>query len=155
MHAHIFERVWLIIGALMLLLFLVLVSLSGFVYGKHLPGEVEQIDPKLVRQDSRFAAPKVEQVAPGRFQVNVLTQIFSFSPPVIEVPRGAEVTFVVTSADVIHGFEIAGTNVNQMVIPGYINNIKARFDKPGEYLIICNEYCGTGHQAMQGKLIVR
>ena len=28
------------------------------------------------------------------------------------------------------------------------------FDEPGEYLIVCNEYCGLGHHFMQGKLIV-
>jgi cytochrome c oxidase subunit 2 len=28
------------------------------------------------------------------------------------------------------------------------------FDKPGEYLFICHEYCGLAHQTMAGKVIV-
>jgi len=29
------------------------------------------------------------------------------------------------------------------------------FNEPGEYLIGCNEYCGTMHHNMVGKLIVK
>ena len=28
------------------------------------------------------------------------------------------------------------------------------FETPGEYLVVCNEYCGLGHHLMQGKVIV-
>ena len=29
------------------------------------------------------------------------------------------------------------------------------FDRPGEYPIACNEYCGVAHHMMVGKLIVK
>ena len=54
----------------------------------------------------------------------------------------------------VHGFEIVGTNANTMVIPGYVAQFTTRFTTPGEYLIVCHEYCGLGHHAMMGKLIV-
>ena len=54
----------------------------------------------------------------------------------------------------IHGFEIAQTNVNMMVEPGLISKYTANFNKEGEFLIICNEYCGVGHADMTSKLII-
>ena len=63
-------------------------------------------------------------------------------------------TFYVTSKDVQHGFQIEGTNVNMQIVPGQVSMLSHRFDKPGEYLWVCHEYCGTGHAAMYGKVIV-
>jgi cytochrome c oxidase subunit 2 len=28
------------------------------------------------------------------------------------------------------------------------------FRRPGEYLIVCNEYCGLAHHLMQAKVVV-
>ena len=35
-------------------------------------------------------------------------QTFGFTPSNIEVPVGANVTFTMTSKDVVHGFQVAG-----------------------------------------------
>ena len=77
----------------------------------------------------------------------MVAYIFGYSPS-MKVPVGSTVNFKVTSKDVVHGFAIPGTNVNMMVVPGHINEISHTFDKPGKYLILCNEYCGTGHEIM-------
>jgi cytochrome c oxidase subunit II len=65
------------------------------------------------------------------------------------------VKFYVTSSDVVHGFEIAQTDVNIMAIPGWVNSASHRFTKPGTYLLVCNEYCGIGHQNMYGTIEVK
>jgi cytochrome c oxidase subunit 2 len=41
-----------------------------------------------------------------------------------------------------------------MLIPGFIATFTATFDKSGERLMPCHEYCGTGHQAMWGRVQV-
>ena len=87
--------------------------------------------------------------------VSVIASLYSFGPDPIEVPANQPVTFRITSSDVIHGFEVVGTNANAMAIPGYVSQFTFTFARPGEYLIACNEYCGTMHHAMTGKLIVR
>jgi cytochrome c oxidase subunit 2 len=79
--------------------------------------------------------------------------MFQFRPSVIRVPTGP-VRFRMTSPDVIHGFQIVGTNANVTVTPGYVSEFSINFDAPGEYLIVCNEFCGLSHHLMQGKLIV-
>jgi cytochrome c oxidase subunit 2 len=65
------------------------------------------------------------------------------------------VTFRVTSADVMHGFQVVGTNANVMAVPGYVTRFTVTFPRPGEYLIACHEYCGVLHHNMVGKLIVK
>jgi len=64
------------------------------------------------------------------------------------------VTFYVTSRDVIHGFEVVGTNANTMVVPGEVSDITVETDEPQEYGLLCNEYCGAGHHVMEGKVHV-
>lgn len=47
--------------------------------------------------------------------------MFAFLPLEIRVPRGRDVTFRMTSPDVIHGFQIVQTNGNTMVVPGRVS----------------------------------
>jgi cytochrome c oxidase subunit 2 len=42
-----------------------------------------------------------------------------------------------------------------MAIPGAVNKMEVVFNKPGTYRFICNEYCGMGHPAMYGEIIVK
>jgi cytochrome c oxidase subunit 2 len=91
----------------------------------------------------------------GSVSASIVAQMFSFSPDPIEVPVNRPVKFRITSADVIHGFEVVGTNAQAMAIPGYVSQFTVTFTKPGTYAIGCNEYCGLMHHTMVGKLIVK
>jgi cytochrome c oxidase subunit 2 len=55
---------------------------------------------------------------------------------------------------VIHGLLVGGTRINVMLIPGQITRYSYTFDRPGEYLLMCHEYCGLGHHTMGGKVVV-
>ena len=119
------------------------------------PSHIETVDPTTLATNPEFGTPGVKLQPDGSVVVSVVAQMFSFSPDPIEVPANRPVTFRLTSPDVIHGFEVVGTNANAMVIPGYVSQFTVTFKNPGEYLIGCNEYCGTMHHNMVGKLIVR
>jgi cytochrome c oxidase subunit 2 len=85
----------------------------------------------------------------------VTGQTWSFTPDDIELPVGAEATFHATSSDVLHGFMIIGTNVNMMLVPGEVTSETYKFSTPGEYLLLCHEYCGRLHHTMSGKVVVK
>jgi cytochrome c oxidase subunit II len=68
------------------------------------------------------------------------------------VPTDTSVTFRATSADVVHGFLIDGTNINLMLVPGYVSSLGARFERPGERLMPCHEFCSVGHEGMWGRI---
>jgi cytochrome c oxidase subunit 2 len=78
----------------------------------------------------------------------LIAQQYAFNPQCIVVPAGTKVTFRGTSVDVVHGFLVTGTNVNAMLVPGYITTFTAEFSQVGEHLMPCHEFCGTGHAAM-------
>ncbi len=63
-------------------------------------------------------------------------------------------TFRATSGDVVHGFLIEGSNVNTMLVPGYISTISTRFDAEAEHAMPCHEFCGMGHEGMWGRVKV-
>lgn len=148
MHIHKYEKIWLWSGAICLSLFLLIVGVSAFAMGNQPPSHMETIDPEKVVITPPFDKPGFTKVGEKEYEAVMLAQAFTYTPSKMSVPKGSTVHFKVTSTDVVHGFEIPATNVNMMITPGYVSEISYTFDKPGKYLILCNEYCGAGHQVM-------
>ena len=149
------EEVWLIISVGVLILSMVFTGYQTFALGMGPPSNKETLDPQKVDEHPVFSEPGVYQTGDNEYEVVMTLEVFSFNPGDIEIPAGAEVTFIMTSKDVVHGMQIAGTNVNAMVMPGHIQTITETFHEPGEYLILCNEYCGAGHQMMSTTITVK
>ncbi len=154
MHIDLYERFWMWGSAVIIAVFLVSMGATTFGAGLTPPSHVETIDPTSVPRDPRFAQPGVTINPDGSATVVVISLMFAFVPNEVRVPRGVPVTFRVTSPDVIHGFQIVRTNGNTIVAPGYVSQFTTRFEEAGEYLIVCNEFCGLGHHAMFAKLLV-
>lgn len=110
--------------------------------------------PACLPYDKAYTEPKVTKLDDHTYQVFAVARMWQFQPAQIYIPVGSEVDFYLTSADVVHGFNIAEKNVNMMAVYGNINKTTVKFDKPGVYKITCHEYCGLGHQGMQGEVIV-
>jgi cytochrome c oxidase subunit 2 len=142
-------------GIAMLVVFLGVITFAAVVDGINPPSSVESIDPTKVSQTPPFDKPGLRKVGPNEYEVYYVARIFSFTPRHVVVPAGAHVTFFVTSADVEHGFSIPETGVNTMVTPGWVSEVSHRFVKPGTYLLVCNEYCGSGHQLMAADVEVK
>jgi cytochrome c oxidase subunit 2 len=154
-HVHKAERLWLICGVAMLALFMGVITTAAVVDGLVPPSHVQTIDPTRVSQTPPFDHPGLRKVADGTYEAYYVARVFAFSPAAIEVPRGARVTFYVTSGDVEHGFSIPETGVNTMVTPGWVSTVAHTFKDAGTFLLVCNEYCGSGHQLMAAKVVVK
>jgi len=152
-NVSLYEKIWMWAAGGLIVAFVVTVLVTSVGGALQPPSHVETIDPTTVFTDARFAHQGVTTTAPGVTVVTV-AMTFAFVPNEIHVPAHRPVTFRITSTDVTHGFEIVGTNGNTMVVPGYVSQFTTTFDRPGEYLIVCNEYCGQGHHLMSAKLIV-
>lgn len=81
---------------------------------------------------------------------------FGFDPP--SVPAGSRVRFAVTAKDVTHGFGLYGPGGELIgsvqAMPGYTNNLDLTLTQPGRYRVLCFEFCGLGHHAMQSTFTV-
>ncbi|MFC4386939.1 cytochrome c oxidase subunit II [Gracilibacillus marinus] len=149
------EETWMIVSVIILVIFMAIVGYQTFALGMGPPSNKDIIDPQKVDEQAPFDEPGVFEVGENKYEVVMTLETFAFNPGDIEVPVGAEVEFIMTSKDVSHGIQIPGTNLNAMVLPGHIQRITQVFNEPGEYLILCNEYCGIGHQAMFTKITVK
>ena len=58
------------------------------------------------------------------------------------------------SLDVLHNFYVPQFRAKMDTLPGIISYYWFIPEKKGEFEILCAEYCGTGHYAMRGKVIV-
>jgi len=72
----------------------------------------------------------------------------------IRVPAGKPVKFILSAADVLHGFYLPDFRVKMDMIPGRVTTLLVQPDRPGSYQIFCTVYCGTGHSNMLAQLIV-
>jgi cytochrome c oxidase subunit II len=72
----------------------------------------------------------------------------------LRVPEGRPVRLLITSRDVIHSFFVPALRVKMDALPGRYTQTWFTATKPGHYEIFCAEYCGLGHSAMMGELIV-
>lgn len=158
MRIHRFEKLWLLASLVLIIALIATITYGAVGVGVTMVNDQGgTLDPDRIDQHPEFSDPGVSQVGENRYDVYVVARQFLFQPGTAEpirVPAGSTVTFLITSADVIHGFEIVGTNVNVMAVPGQITEITVEFDEPRQYGIVCHEYCGSGHHTMEGSIEV-
>lgn len=73
---------------------------------------------------------------------------WQFTPDIIRVKKGQRVKIIVNNTDTIHGINLPDFNAAGN------DSIEFTADKVGEFTFRCNTFCGDGHSAMQGKIIV-
>ena len=82
-----------------------------------------------------------------------------FTPEIIEVDEGNEVTIHLTNLeraeDQTHGFTVSKYNVNGSFEPGKTATLKFTADTPGVFPYYCTEFCSALHLEMQGYLLVK
>ncbi|WOH79114.1 cytochrome C oxidase subunit II [Bradyrhizobium sp. BEA-2-5] len=150
------ERRW---ATLSIVIVGVLVGMATYI-GIHqatMPqGRVETADPKTLHLSGEFVESNLgsEMQADGSVTVRAIGQQYSFTPACILVPADTPITLRATSADVVHGILIQGTNVNTMLVPGYVTDLPVRFKAPGDHVMPCQEFCSFGHEGMWGKVKV-
>jgi cytochrome c oxidase subunit II len=144
------ERRW---AALSIFIICLLILMAGFA-GIHVlimpQPRVETVDVRTVPLNGEFIESNLgTAVQPdGSVLVRMVAQQYSFTPPCLVVPVDTPVTIRATTLDVIHGLIIDGTNINTMLVPGFISVAKTQFRETGDHRMPCHEYCGVGHEGM-------
>lgn len=167
MHIDRFERSWLIVVSIVLTMFFAALLAGAVIYSVRLPSPAGTYNP-LRLNETEFASPGLRLIGEtdtGRpyYEAHIVARRWNFDAgttetlegkPVMRVPVGAEVTFLIAAEDITHGFMIERHNLNVMAIPGQIARQSTTFDRPGRYAVLCHEYCGAGHQDMWMWLVV-
>jgi nitrous-oxide reductase len=107
-----------------------------------------------------WSAEETSIIRTGRkVEVKMIAVRSFFSPDVIRVNKGDEVTVHITNIeqtrDELHGFAINEYNINIVADPGETKSITFTADKAGVYAYYCTNFCSALHQEMQGYLLVK
>jgi len=150
------ERRWAYIVLAIIAMLLAMMVFTGLHWAAMPPSRVETVDIKTLHIKGEFVESNLgtEVGTDGKVTVRLIAQQYSFVPQCIVVPVGMPVTFRGTATDAIHGFIVGRTNANTMLVPGFVATFTTSFAKPGELLMPCHEYCGTGHEAMWARVQV-
>ena len=150
------EKRWATISVVIIIVLALLAAFTGIHRVTMPQARVETIDPTRLHLAGEFVEPNLGSVleADGAVTVRAIGQQYSFTPACILVPAQTPITLRATSADVVHGILIQGTNVNTMLVPGYVSEQFMRFEKTGDRLMPCQEFCSFGHEGMWGKVKV-
>lgn len=148
------ERRWASLCIALVVVLIVMAAAAGIHQAAMPQPRVELADPTTLQITGEFTEGNLGSALEpdGSVTVRAVGQQYSFTPQCLLVPADMPVTLRATSADVVHGFLIDGTNLNAMLIPGYVSTMRLRFEEPGERLMPCHEFCGVGHQGMWGRV---
>ena len=156
------ERVWLVFAAVWCLFLFAIMYVWQFFGAQRTPIESYRIEPSEFRSLTQdyIAGHRVGDV--NGVPITVPTEdgeaflaarAFLFEP-VLQLKRGESVRIYLSSYDYQHGLSIQPLNLNFQVLPGYVYVVNLTPTSSGEFGIVCNEYCGLGHHAMSGRIIV-
>ncbi|MBT3321530.1 MAG: cytochrome C oxidase subunit II [Anaerolineae bacterium] len=168
MHVDPYEKKFIYIGIVVLVIFFSAITVAGVMLGIQVPSPSQLIDPNTAAISGPYSEPGLQELSPGNYELYIRAEAspWKFYPDeVTGLTVGDKVTFHVTSVDVQHGFKMIGadradgsrtpdTNINFMVLPGQESTLTYTFKEAGTYFYVCTEYCGVGHQNMFGTIIV-
>jgi cytochrome c oxidase subunit II len=86
--------------------------------------------------------------------IKILARRFTYTPNQITLKQGVPVVIELRSADVLMGFSVPDFNVRTDVVPGKVARVRFTPDKTGTFTFLCDIFCGSGHETMNGTMIV-
>ena len=89
--------------------------------------------------------PKVIEISAKKFQ---------FTPSEITLKKGEPVILRMTSTDRVHGFMSKPFKIDTDIPPDKTTDVAVTPETAGNFTIICDHYCGTGHSNMKMKVTV-
>lgn len=107
-------------------------------------GRLGATDPRLMTRDNPHGL--VETDPSGRDDIIVSDEL--------RLPLDQPVRLLIRAQDVLHSVYVPHFRVKQDAVPGMVTHMWFTPTAAGTYEIACAEYCGVGHYAMRGVVVV-
>jgi len=156
------EKLWIGLALLWCFVMSVMMPFWHFRGKQNSRGEAYAVQPAafLERAEKFAAANKVGELngmpiaepAPGG-DAYLIGRMWSWYP-VLKLRQGETYRLHLSALDLQHGFSLQPLNMNFQVLPGYDHVLTLTPTSKGEFTIVCNEFCGIGHDKMIGKILV-
>ena len=86
--------------------------------------------------------------------IPMVARKFTYEPAEVTLKLNEPVIFRLTSADVVMGFSAPDFKVRGTIVPGQTTEVAMTPDKVGEFTFLCDVFCGSGHENMEGTIRV-
>jgi cytochrome c oxidase subunit 2 len=86
--------------------------------------------------------------------IRIVARRFVFTPSEFVLKKGQPVVFELTTQDFGHGFRIPDLDFRADFVPDKVSIVRLTPEKSGTFEFLCDNFCGSGHEEMDGKLVV-
>lgn len=86
--------------------------------------------------------------------IKVTARKFQYTPNEIRIREGEAIVLEFTAIDFVHGFSVPELHLRADLPPGQLTRVPLPANKAGVYDFLCDNFCGSGHENMSGKIIV-
>ena len=86
--------------------------------------------------------------------IEITAKKFEFSPSEITLKKGEPVILRLSSSDRVHGFMSKPLKIDTDIPADKTADVPVTPDTAGNFTVICDHYCGTGHGNMKMKVTV-
>ena len=93
-----------------------------------------------------------EAAEPRRVAVRVSR--FAFEPSEIAARRGEPLVLELRTEDFVHGFAVPELGARVDLVPGRTVTLGLTPPRAGRFTMLCDNFCGEGHDRMSGWLVV-
>jgi cytochrome c oxidase subunit II len=122
-----------------------------------------KLDKKLLRIAAGAATLALASLAgyvaaqpaqPKEKVIRIDAKRFDYTPGELTLKKGEAVILELTSQDVLMGFNLPDFNLRADMIPDKITRVRFVPDKTGSFTFLCDVFCGSKHEEMNGRLTV-
>lgn len=122
-----------------------------------------KLDPKLLRIAAGAAALALASIAsfvaaqpaqPKEKVIRIDAKRFDYTPGELTLKKGEAVILELTSRDVLMGFNLPDFNLRADMVPDKVTRVRFVPDKTGSFTFLCDVFCGSKHEEMNGRLTV-
>lgn len=90
----------------------------------------------------------------GARTIKMTAELWKFTPNVVRVKQGENVTLEITGMSGTHGLSVPELGINETLIQGSTVSVKIPTDKTGTFDFRCSVQCGSGHNDMTGQIVI-
>jgi cytochrome c oxidase subunit II len=95
-----------------------------------------------------------QAAAPREKVIKISAKRFDYTPGHLTLKKGEPVIFELTTRDVLMGLNLPDFNLRADIVPDKVTRVRFVPDKTGTFTFLCDIFCGTGHEQMQGSITV-
>jgi cytochrome c oxidase subunit 2 len=103
----------------------------------------------VVALSSLGAYVTAQSAEPKEQVIKITAKRFNYTSGEVKLKKGVPVILEFRTQDVFMGFSLPDFNVR-----GKVTRLRLVPDKTGTFIFLCDVFCGSGHEEMNGKLTV-